>query len=336
MGFIFGFLPTEHYLRDILIMTLLAAIVATLMSIRFYLRITSGRCFTETKMEGKTVIITGANSGIGKETAKDLAGRGARVIMACRNLETANAVKDEIVKETNNNKILVKKLDLGSQKSVREFAADIVKTEPKIDVLIHNAGMALAFRGQTSEDGVELTMATNHYGPFLLTHLLIDVLKKSAPARIVIVASELYRLSSVNLAKLNPIGTFPAAYLYYVSKFANIYFARELAKRLEGTKVTVNFLHPGMIDSGIWRNVPFPLNLPMMAITKGFFKTTKAGAQTTIYLATSDEVANVSGKYFMDCKEATLNAAALDEEKGLKIWEESLKIAKITPQDPKI
>jgi len=111
-----------------------------------------------------------------------------------------------------------------------------VKTEPKIDVLIHNAGMALAFRGQTSEDGVELTMATNHYGPFLLTHLLIDVLKKSAPARIVIVASELYRLSSVNLAKLNPIGTFPAAYLYYVSKFANIYFARELAKRLEGTE----------------------------------------------------------------------------------------------------
>lgn len=243
---------------------------------------------------------------------------------------------DEIIKETNNNKVLVKKLDLGSQKSVREFAADIVKTEPKIDVLIHNAGMALAFRGQTSEDGVELTMATNHYGPFLLTHLLIDVLKKSAPSRIVIVASELYRLASVNLNKLNPIGTFPAAYLYYVSKFANIYFARELAKRLEGTNVTVNFLHPGMIDSGIWRNVPFPLNLPMMAITKGFFKTTKAGAQTTIYLATSDEVANVSGKYFMDCKEATLNAAALDEEKGRQLWEESLKIVKLTPQEPKI
>lgn len=307
-------------------------------------------------MEGKTIIITGANSGIGKETAKDLAGRGARIIMACRNLETANAVKgkgeltqsiilytkwhslylDEIIKETNNNKVLVKKLDLGSQKSVREFAADIVKTEPKIDVLIHNAGMALAFRGQTSEDGVELTMATNHYGPFLLTHLLIDVLKKSTPSRIVIVASELYRLASVNLNKLNPVGTFPAAYLYYVSKFANIYFARELAKRLEGTNVTVNFLHPGMIDSGIWRNIPFPLNLPMMAITKGFFKTTKAGAQTTIYLATSDEVANVSGKYFMDCKEATLNAAALDEEKGRQLWEESLKIVKLTPQEPKI
>jgi len=287
-------------------------------------------------MDGKTVLITGANSGIGKETTRDLAKRGARIVMACRNLETANAVRDEIVKETSNNNIVVKKLDLGSQKSIREFAADILKTEQRIDVLIHNAGMALAFRGQTSEDGIELTMATNHYGPFLLTHLLIDLVKRSAPSRIVIVASELYRLASVNLNKLNPIGTFPAAYLYYVSKFANIYFARELAKRLEGSGVTVNYLHPGMIDSGIWRNVPFPLNIPMMAITKGFFKTPKAGAQTTIYLATSDDVANVNGKYFMDCKESTLNAAAMDEEKGRKIWEESVKMVKLTPQDPKI
>ncbi|CAD6992282.1 unnamed protein product [Ceratitis capitata] len=335
MGFL-NVLPSADYFRDILVLALISGIVATLLSVRFYLRITAGRCFTETKMEGKTVIITGANSGIGKETARDLAKRGARIIMACRNLETANAAKEEISKETGNNQLIVKKLDLGSQKSVREFAADIVKNEPKIDVLIHNAGMALAFRGQTSEDGIELTMATNHYGPFLLTHLLIDVLKRSAPSRIVIVASELYRFASVNLDKLNPIGTFPAAYLYYVSKFANIYFARELAKRLEGSGVSVNFLHPGMIDSGIWRNVPFPLNLPMMAITKGFFKTTKAGAQTTIYLATADEVANVSGKYFMDCKESTLSAAAMDEEKGRKLWEESVKLVKLTAQDPKI
>ncbi|XP_075147958.1 retinol dehydrogenase 14 isoform X2 [Haematobia irritans] len=287
-------------------------------------------------MEGKTVLITGANSGIGKETTRELARRGARIIMACRNLETANAAKEEISKETGNNKLIVKKLDLGSLKSVREFAADILKTENKIDVLIHNAGMALAFRGQTSVDGIELTMATNHFGPFLLTHLLIDLMRKSAPSRIVIVASELYRLASVNENNLNPIGTFPAAYLYYVSKYANIFFARELSKRMAGSGVTVNFLHPGMIDSGIWRNVPFPLNLPMKALTKTFFKTPKGGAQTTIYLATSDEVANVNGKYFMDCKEASLNPAAMDVEKGMKIWEESAKIVKLTPQDPKI
>lgn len=230
----------------------------------------------------------------------------------------------------------MKKLDLSSQKSIREFAADIIKTEPKLDVLIHNAGMALAFKGAQSEDGIELTMATNHYGPYLLTHLLIDLLKKSKPSRIVIVASELYRFASVNLNNLNPIHTKPAAYLYYVSKYANIYFARELAKRLEGTGVTTNSLHPGMIDTGIWRSVPFPLNYPMRLITKGFFKTPVQGAQTTIHLAVSEELEGVSGKYFMDCKEHTLNNAASDMEKAKKIWEESAKLVKLTDSDPKI
>lgn len=305
-------------------------------ALRLYCYITLGKCKSRAKMDGKTVLITGANGGIGRETAKDIAKRGARVILACRNLNAANEVKDEIEKETGNTNVVCKKLDLSSQKSIREFAADINKTEKKLDVLIHNAGMALAFRGQKSVDGIELTMATNHYGPFLLTHLLIDLLKKSAPSRIVIVASELYRLASVNLNNLNPINTKPAAYLYYVSKYANIYFARELAKRMEGTNVTVNFLHPGMIDTGIWRSVPFPLNYPMKLLTKGFFKTPVQGAQTTIYCAVSEELNGVSGKYFMDCKEHSLSAAASDMDKAKKLWEESAKIVKLTDQDPKI
>lgn len=227
-------------------------------------------------------------------------------------------------------------MDLSSQASIREFAADIIKTEPKIDVLIHNAGIALAFKGATNEDGIELTMATNHYGPVLLTHLLIDLLKKSAPSRIVIVASELYKLASVNLNKMNPVGTFPAAYLYYVSKYANIYFCKELARRLEGTGVTANCLHPGMIDTGIWRNVPFPLNYPMMAITKGFFKTPTQGAQTTIYAAVSEELEGKSGQYLMDCKESTLNRGASDLNKAKQVWDETIKILKLKPTDPKI
>lgn len=243
---------------------------------------------------------------------------------------------DEIEKETGNKDIVVKKLDLSSQKSVREFAADVLKTEQRLDVLIHNAGMALAFRGQKSEEGIELTMATNHYGPFLLTHLLIDLLKRSAPSRIVIVASELYRLASVNLNNLNPVNVKPAAYLYYVSKYANIYFARELARRLEGTGVTVNSLHPGMIDTGIWRSIPFPLNYPMRLVTKGFFKTPVQGAQTSIYCAVADELNGVSGKYFMDCKERDLSAAASDMEKARKLWEASARIVKLSAADPKI
>lgn len=321
---------------QLLIAIFITGIITAITVLRFYCYITLGKCFSKTNMEGKTVVITGANGGIGKETTKDLAKRGARVIMACRNTESANQIKDEIEKETGNKNIIVKSLDLSSQKSIRDFAADILKTEQKLNVLIHNAGIALAIRSKVSVDGVELTMATNHYGPYLLTHLLIDLLKKTQQSRIVVVASELYRLSSVNLNNLNPVSTKPSAYLYYVSKYANIYFTRELARRLEGTGITANCLHPGMIDTGIWRNVPFPLNYPLKLITKGFFKTPEQGAQTSIHLAVSDEVANITGKYFMDCKEHDLSVAACDMEKAKKLWEESAKIVKLTEADPKI
>lgn len=288
-------------------------------------------------MEGKTVIITGANSGIGKETARKIAGQGARVIMACRNLETAKKVQDQIVKETGNSNVILKKLDLSSQQSVRDFAADINKTERQLHVLVHNAGMALNYRGQQSIDGIELTMATNHYGPFLLTHLLIDLLKKTAPSRIVIVASSLYKLASVNLNNLNPIDVKPAAYLYYVSKYANIYFCRELARRIEGSGVTANCLHPGIIDTGIWRAVPFPLNYPFKLMARTFFKTVEQGAETTIYLSTSKEVEGVSGKYYSDSKEADLNAGAMDMDRARTLWDESKKIVKLDEKaDPKI
>lgn len=241
---------------------------------------------------------------------------------------------DEIIHDTKNPNVIVQKLDLSSQKSIRQFAAEIIKTEPKIDVLLHNAGYANMFTKLKSEDGLELTMATNHYGNFLLTHLLIDLLKKSAPARIVIVASELYRLASVNLQNLNPVNTFPA-YLYYVSKCANIMFGQELARRLEGSGITVNLLHPGIIDSGIWRNVSFPLSWPL-GLMRYFFKTPAQGAQTSIYLASAEDVAKVSGKYFMDCKEASLTAGIQDEGRAKVLWEESVKIVGLGTMDPKI
>jgi retinol dehydrogenase 14 len=146
---------------------------------------------------------------------------------------------DEIVKESKNENVFVRKLDLSSQKSVREFAAEILKTESKIDVLIHNAGYADTFNKKKTEDGIEMTMATNHYGPFLLTHLLVDLLKKSAPCRVVIVASECYRMSRFDLKKhINPLDSMPG-YLYYVSKSANIMFALELSKTLRSTSCTL-------------------------------------------------------------------------------------------------
>ncbi|CAG9806478.1 unnamed protein product [Chironomus riparius] len=313
---------------------LLFGVLTVVFVFRLWLKATCGKFESKVRMDGKTVLITGANSGIGKETARDLAKRGARIIMACRTMETANKARDQIIKESGNENIFIKKLDLSSQKSVREFADDINKSESKIDVLIHNAGYANTFNKTKSVDGIEMTMATNHYGPFLLTHLLIDLLKKSAPCRIVIVASECYRFCRLNLKNLNPIDTMPG-YLYYVSKFANVMFGLELARRLKGTNITVNMLHPGMIDSGIWRNVPFPLNIPM-AFIKGFFKTTEEGAQTSLFLACSEDVKNISGKYYLDCKEWDLQPYIIEEDKHKILWEESAKIVKLTEKDPKI
>ncbi|BES96503.1 Dehydrogenase [Nesidiocoris tenuis] len=274
-------------------------------------------------------------TGVGYETALDIARRGARVIMACRNLETAAKKREEIAEKTKNSNVVVKKLDLSSLKSVREFAADVNKNEARLDVLIHNAGMANTFEKNVTEDGLEVTMATNMYGPFLLTHLLIDLLKKSKPSRIVVVASELYKLANVDLENPNPINSLPA-YLYYVSKRANIMFTLELAKKLEGTGITANCLHPGMIDSGIWRNVPFPLNLPLQAIVKLFFKSPEKGAQTSVHLAVSEELDDINGKYYMDCREHSLSTTVQDAARAKRFWEICEETVKLTPSDPRI
>lgn len=245
------------------------------------------------------------------------------------------------------------KINLSSFQSIREFAAEFIAKETRLDVLIHNAGYGGSFAKHASDDGIEITYAINHYGPFLLTHLLIDLLKKSAPSRIVVVASDLYKLAKVNLQNLNPTTTWPA-YLYYSSKGANIMFSLELARRLEGTGVTANFLHPGkkifdlkafliisnvptgLVDTDIWRHIPLPIKLPFNLISKAFFKTPAQGAQTSIFLATSEDVKGVSGKYFMDSKEGSLKPYICDIEKCKVLWEESLKIAKISDNDPKI
>lgn len=314
---------------------ILLAIVAVIGGIRLYASLTCGRFRQKTRMDGKTVIVTGCTSGIGKETAKELAKRGARVIMACRNVDNATKIKDSIIESTKNNKVVVKKLDLSSFESIRSFSDDINKTEQRLDVLIHNAGYAETFKKNKSIDGIELTMATNHYGPFLLTHLLIDLLKKSAPSRIVIVASSLYRLASFDLSNPNPLTSLPGL-LYYASKEANILFTKELARRLEGSGVTANCLHPGLIDSGIWRSVPAPLSWGLAVINKLFFKTPFQGAQTSIMLACDESLDKVSGEYFSDCQQSWVSSSASNMDKAKKLWEISENMVKLTENDPKI
>ncbi|XP_050534204.1 retinol dehydrogenase 14-like [Daktulosphaira vitifoliae] len=320
-----------------LILNVILIAVVSLATIKAYTWMTTGLYNGNTNMKGKVVIITGCNSGIGKETAKDIAKRGARLIMACRNIEVSSKVRDEIIEYSGNNNVVLMELDLSSLNSVRKFAGKINQQESRLDVLINNAGVAKTFGKTITEDNLELTMATNQYGPYLLTRLLLPLLKKSAPSRIVIVASELYRFAKLNLDKPNPTNQIPA-YLYYVSKYANIMFSNELARRLNESNsgVTCNCLHPGMIDSGIWRNVPFPLNLPIQLVVKTMFKTSEQGAQTTIYLAVSEDVEKTNGKYFKDCKEASLRNDILNVENQKKYWDICEKLVKIGPCDPRV
>ncbi|KAG5670058.1 hypothetical protein PVAND_000344 [Polypedilum vanderplanki] len=316
---------------QLFVTALLSKIVTILLCIHIWLRTTVGRFYSTERMDGKTVLITGGNSGLGLATTRDLARRGARIIMASRKIEVGKNVKEQIIKETGNKNIIFKQLDLSSQKSIREFADDILKTETKIDVLIHNSGCASTSVKKLSVDGIEMTMATNHYGPFLLTHLLIDLLKKSQPCRIVIVSSAYYKIARVDLSNLNPVNTFPF-YLYYVTKTANIMFGLELAKRLKDTKISVLIVNPGMCNTAIFKKVPFPLNL----IVKHSFKNAEEGAQTTIMVAVSKKLDGVSGKYFSDCRESKLWSFVKNEEKNRIFWEESVKMCKLRPSDPMI
>uniref|UniRef100_A0A4Y0B637 Retinol dehydrogenase 14 n=1 Tax=Anopheles funestus TaxID=62324 RepID=A0A4Y0B637_ANOFN len=322
------------------IASVVTGVAIVLSLIKYYLYLTCGHFTSTRKMDGKTVIITGANSGIGKETARDLAKRGARIIMACRNMETAKQAQEEIMAETGNTKLVIKHIDISSLPSVRAFAKDIVATEPVIDVLIHNAGVAQGFNNKVTPDGLEFTMATNYYGPFLLTHLLIDLLKKSDQGRIVIVSSKLYQFASLNPANINSINPinyfslFPI-HLYNLSKFAEIMFTQELARRLQGTKVTANCLHPGVIDTGIWRNVPFPISILFKPIQM-CFRTPEEGARTSIYLTVSPDVETISGLYFRGCKVHQLNRRVQHVARQHALWEASKKLVKLTDEDPQI
>ncbi|XP_034946619.1 retinol dehydrogenase 12-like [Chelonus insularis] len=317
--------------------TLLGILLIIIIILKLFAHFTMGVCKSKKKMTGKTVLLTGCVTGIGKEIARDLAGRGARLIMADVNYEGALKVKEQISAESGNKNIVVKYVDMSSFKSIRSFAEEINKEETQLDVLIHNAGTVTVFDRKLSEDGIEYTMAVNFYGPFLLTHLLIDLLKRSAPSRIVITASLFHHLGWLDLNDPCPKDIWFPAWAYMNSKLASVIWTLELAKRLKGTGVTVNCLHPGLVDTPIWHHCPTALLLIINAILSLYAKTPQQGAQTTIHLAVAEELKDVSGKYFMDCKEyGLLTKKVTDPSKGKKFWEICEKITQLQPSDPKI
>lgn len=272
-------------------------------------------------MEGKNVIVTGANSGIGFETALELAKRKARVILACRSMERGKTAAEKIISQTGNNNVAVHHLDLSSLESVRRFASEMNASLVKLDVLIHNAGCTPKPGLHLTEDNLELQFCTNHFGPFLLNHLLLELLKKSAPSRIVVVSSITHLWARIDLENLNCEKYERDPYwVYCTTKLANILFVRELAKRLEGTGVTANALHPGGVRTPIFKNARWFIKYLILPVAFPFFKSAKEGAQTSIYLAVADEVKNESGLYFVDCKRSWTSAKARSDKIAQELW----------------
>lgn len=278
-------------------------------------------------------LVTGANTGIGKETARGLAATGATVIFLCRSEERARAAMDEIAADTGNDDLHLVLCDLSRQAEIRAAAEEITERFDRLDVLVNNAGVYLTDFVLTV-DQLEKTWAVNHLGYFLLTHLLLDLLKASAPARIVNVASDAHRDASINFDNLNGEQGYNWYNAYGQSKLANILFTRELARRLDGTGVTANALHPGVVASEIWNRNSDWVSWLVRLFTP-FFRTPEKGAETAVYLARSPEVAGITGRYFKDCREKQPAKAAQDAAVAQRLWEVSAaQVGDVTPLTP--
>lgn len=312
---------------------IIGAFVAIVIIITIFQKLTVGICKSSAHMVGKVVIITGGNSGIGLETAKDLASRGAKVIIACRNVRRATEAKEEIVKASGNTDIHFRQLDLASLRSVREFCDHISKTEKRVDVLINNAG-AGGLGNYKTADGLHVGMQVNYFAPFLLTCLLVPKLKASAPSRIVNVSSFIHKYGEMDFENLN-MEKYWSDYLVYANSklFLNM-ITLELSKRLEGTGVTVNALHPGVAATNIFRNIPSKIIKKILLVFIGFvFQSPWEAAQTSIYLAVASELDNVSGKYFSDCRQKLPSKVSRDPELAKKLFAESERLVKYTLAD---
>jgi NAD(P)-dependent dehydrogenase (short-subunit alcohol dehydrogenase family) len=274
-------------------------------------------------MDEKTCIVTGASSGIGKETARSLAGMGARVVMVSRDQARGAAARDDIRRTTGRDVEWVL-ADLSSQASIRDLAARILEMCPRIDVLVNNAG-ALYTSRQTTVDGFERTFATNHLNYFLLTHLLLDRIKDSAPARIVNVSSRAHMNGAIDFEDPHfERRRYNIGGAYSQSKLANVLFTYELARRLEGTGVTVNCLHPGVVRTGFAKNNGGLLGTIVkhgMRVASMFFMDAAKGAQTSVFLAASPEVEGVTGRYFVRCKDTPSSERSYDIDAARRLWE---------------
>lgn len=275
-------------------------------------------------LAGKVCMVTGANSGIGRATAERLAGMGATVVMACRDRGKGERAVEEARKRSGNESVELMLVDLASFDSVRSLAHRFEEEHDALHVLVNNAGVARVRRSVTT-DGNEYTFQVNYLSHFLLTNLLLDLLKKSAPSRVVNVSSTSHfggRIDFDNLEMEEGYGVMKA---YSRSKLAQVLFTYELARRLEGTEVTVNCLHPGAVATNIWSNYLGPASF-LGKLSRLFLASPTKGAETPVYLASSPKVEGVSGKYFEKKTERRSSAASYEEAAAKRLWEASASL----------
>jgi retinol dehydrogenase 12 len=275
-------------------------------------------------LAGKTCLVTGATSGIGTVTARELARMGALVVFTARNAGKAEAVKTEILRTTPGAKLEVLHVDLSSMRAVRDAATEYRRRFPRLDLLVNNAG-AIFWKREQTVDGLERTFATNHLAYFLLTRELLDLLKASAPARIVNVASNAHRRGRIHFDDLQLERGYSAWRAYGQSKLANILFTRELAERLQGTGVTANAVHPGVVSTGFGRSGSRFMDL-VYRLAAPFLLSPEKGARTTLYVASAPELETHTGGYFAQSMQATPSPGAQDDATAKRLWTESERI----------
>ena len=273
-------------------------------------------------MYGKTCLVTGANAGIGKATSTGLARMGATVVMVCRSRERGETALAEIAAKTGSPNLDLLIADLSSQGSIRKLARTVISRYPNLHVLINNAG-TITNRRRLTVDGIETQVAVNHLAPFLLTDLLLDTLKASAPARVVTVSSQVHSKSPIDLDDLTSEKEYTASQVYRKTKLANILFTYELARRLEGTGVTANCLHPGVIATKLLDDYMGGSHEAGFGSSESFGDSPEQGAVVVLHVATSREIDGVSGKYFYDNAVSETAPVTYDEDHARQLWDVS-------------
>ncbi|XP_055628991.1 retinol dehydrogenase 12-like isoform X2 [Toxorhynchites rutilus septentrionalis] len=277
------------------------------------------------RLDAKVVIITGANSGIGKEAAIECAKRGARVYMACRNASRMEKARQEILDKSGSQNVFGLELDLASFQSIKKFVQTFLSMERRLHVLINNAGVMTCPKAY-SKEGFEMHFGTNHLGHFLLTNLLLELLKKSAPSRVVTVSGFGYKWGRIDKNDINSEKDYREWVAYSQSKLCNILFSRRLARRLRGTGVTTYCLNPGLINTELMRHLNRFLMIAAKPVFWVFFKSAKSGAQTTLYCAMEPSIAKETGKYYSDCRLKEPRAHATDDAMAEWLWNISEKL----------